>query len=350
MSLRLWLALGLVSTAGITPASLGGQSVQTPGRFEAAASADQILARWTAVPGADLYVGEIDTDPRFGDAREWIERDDGRGVYEQRLTNLRPATYYLRVRAVRGAFLVRRQSDWSHVERVVVGGRSGRVGGLPGGWPDDRWPDGRRPDDRGDGRWPDGRGLPAGAAYPRSLDARASGDQLFVRWTSVRGADRYVLQLDREARFRSPASIDVAADGGSTEEVRLNNVPDGRWYLRVRALDGFGLGGTRWSPVETVVVNDRSLVRRTSPARRDVVFRGDDRDRRDHPVFDRHPGRGRGHENHVGKPDTPGHAGDRDRDWRHDDRLERDRRDRDDDWRRGGRDDDDWRRGERDDD
>jgi hypothetical protein len=109
----------------------------------------------------------------------------------------------------------------------------------------------------------------------------------------------------------------------------------------VRALDGFGLGGTRWSPVETIVVNDRSLVRRTSPGRRDVVFRGDDRDRRDHPVFDRHPGRGRGHENHVGKPDTPGHAGDRDRDWRDDDRRERDRRDRNDDWRRGDRGDDD---------
>jgi hypothetical protein len=310
MNLRGWLGLALVSTAGFIPAPLGGQSVQAPGRFEAVASGDQVLARWTAVPRADLYVGEIDTDPRFGDAREWLERDDGRGVYEQRLTNLRPATYYLRVRAVQSAFLIRRQSNWSHVERVVVGGGSGRVGGFPGNRSDGRFPDDRWPGDRRDDRWPDDARFPGGAAYPRSLDARSSGDELFLRWTSVRGADRYTLQLDREPRFRSPASIDVRADGGSTEEIRLRNVPEGRWYIRVRALDGVGLGGTRWSPVESVVVGDRRIARRPGTDRRDVVFRDD---RRDHPVFDRDPDRGRGHANHTGKPDTPGHARDRDR-------------------------------------
>jgi len=334
MTLRRTLILAVLSTAGFIPASLRGQSVETPRNFQAFQDGRDIVVRWSAAGDADLYIGEIDGDPQFRNPRRWTVQDDGQSRFERRLRDLDTGTYYLRVRALESFIVIKRQSDWSHVERVVLGRDDGRgwdrdrVDRDGDGWPDD-WPD-RDSDGRPD--FPDDRrDFPRSGDFPRRLDARAFGDDLRVVWSPVRGADWYVLQLDTDRRFRDPFVFEVEAfDDERTQEFVIRNLQRDRWYLRVRAVDSFvSRDRARWSEIEVVDVEfgDRAGVDRDGRVfgregdLRDGRGRVLRRDSRGHPVFDEHPGRGRGkgHLKHEGKKDNRGHEGDWDRDEDDDD-------------------------------
>lgn len=302
MSLKAILAFLALSTAGFTTAPLVGQ-VEPPRNFQAYRDGDDIVVRWWADGEADLYVGEVDQDPRFGSPSRWGVSGEGQRTVLHRLQDLTAGTYYVRVRAVETFLIIRRQSSWSHVERVVIGpfGRGDR-------WPDQA-DDGRWPDQNPD-HWPrDGRDFPTADEFPRALDARVAGDDVRVVWSPVRGAERYLLQVDTERSFRDPYTFSVDAwSDRTTQDFVLRNVPRGRYYVRVRAVESFvSRDSFRWSDVEVFDVHvgqapglERQAELRTG---RFGVLRGDGRS---HPVFDEHPGRGKGHLKHEGKKHTPG--------------------------------------------
>lgn len=309
-----WLAA--LSLAGITPAALGGQSVATPRNFQAFRQGDDIVARWSAASEADYYIGEIDEGPQFDSPRRFAVEDDGRRTFEHRLRDLSPDVYYVRLRALRSFVVIRRQSDWTHVERVAIGA-------------DGRWDDDELDvlDRRGDDlrRWPrDGRTFPASDDFPRRLDARALRDDIRIAWSPVAGATEYLVQVDDEARFRDPFAFRVTGGGDrNLQQLVIRNASRDRYYVRVRVEGRLGRRDrSRWSEVETVDVGfGRDGDFRREPDLRDgrdgIVVGG-----RGHPVFDEHPGRGRGkgHLKHEDKRRGRGHE--RDGDWE----------DRDGDW------------------
>ena len=176
MSLRR-LGLGLlVSTVGFVPAALVGQSAQTPRSFSAGVDGRDVIVRWIGTEDAEAYLGQIDGDPDFDSPRNWAVRDDGRRAYEHRIRDLASGTYYVRVRAVERHVIIRRDSDWSHVERVVVGGGTDRL------------------------RRTGGRVIGASTSAPRELRADLDGHDLVLAWPAVRDANGYVLQIDDDRR------------------------------------------------------------------------------------------------------------------------------------------------------
>ncbi|MBA2565587.1 MAG: hypothetical protein H0V09_09225 [Gemmatimonadetes bacterium] len=225
---RVAFLLAALSTLGFSPASSGGHSPETPPRFDAYARGEGVVVRWAPAAGASLYVGQIDDDPGFGSPSSWSVRHDGRSSYEHQLGNLQPDVYHVRLRSVQTFLVIRSQSDWTRVERVVVGG--------DGDWRD------ARDDDRDPSAHPSrgsiARDFPGLSGSPRELYVSVYGDDLHMAWRPTAGADRYVVQLDRDVRFRSPVEIFVNEDDrGGTQRVQLRNVPDGRWYVRVRPVE-----------------------------------------------------------------------------------------------------------------
>jgi hypothetical protein len=329
MKLTMLLILAGLSTLGFTPASPRGQFLDVPQNFHAHANGNDIVVRWSAAEDAELYIGEIDSDPDFDSPKRWVVRDDGRWAYEHRIHDLGDGTYYLRVRSAVSFLIIERRSDWTHVERVTIGrgrdaddlrSRDVLHGPVKQGdardlrdvlhgpvnerdvWDDDEWE------------------FPASREFPRRLGARASGDEILLAWSPVVGADVYLIQVDRDLRFRHPFTFDARArDDRGAEEFRIRNVPAGRWYARVAAVKSVVARDIRrWSEVAVVEVGvNNRLFRREADLRegRTGVVLGNVRGTREHPVFDEHPGRGKGkgHLKHEGKRRTPGHARDRDR-------------------------------------
>ncbi|MFN2431481.1 MAG: fibronectin type III domain-containing protein [Gemmatimonadota bacterium] len=294
MTLRLTIAFTLLSTLGFSPAALEGQSLEGPRSFRAHASGGDVVLHWSGEREHDLYIGEIDDDPGFDSPRRWAVNADGRGTYEHVLHDVGSGVWFLRVRAVESFVAIRRQSDWSHVERVVVD----RDGRSPGGRDGDGYDDGDV-----------SRG-------PRDLDATVTGgDDVRVSWSQPRRADRYLLQLADDARFRDPHVFTVAARDGGVQRFTLRNVPDGRWFLRVRAIDSsisrVGLGWSRVAVVDVGRSRDGGRVHRDDADFGDGSGGDLSVRRRGHPVFEEHPGRGRG-KGHLKQGRRPGVDDDRD--------------------------------------
>jgi hypothetical protein len=253
MALRYILAFAVLSAAGIIPAASRGQSVQVPRSFNAYPDGRDLIARWTSTDAPDLFQGEVDEDPQFDSPSRFLVESDGRGSYERRLRDLRDGTYYVRVRALETFAVIRVHSDWTHVERVVIGGRSGDIWRDDGD--DEGWErDGDRDVDGSPGR--DARRFPVGNDRPDRVEVWVVGDDVRVGWNPVRSAQGYVLQLDTDRRFRQARSFSVGAwEERRLQEFRIRNVPPGRFYLRVRAVDSFvSRDRTRWSDVVVVDV------------------------------------------------------------------------------------------------
>jgi hypothetical protein len=87
-------------------------------------------------------------------------------------------------------------------------------------------------------------------------------------WTSVAGANSYLLQLDTVATFDSPNLCNVTIPGATTSYTPVSPLTDGTWYWRVAANDsegGLGIFATPRSlhidataPAFTDAVTDRS--------------------------------------------------------------------------------------------
>ncbi len=161
---------------------------------------------WTAVPGADYYYLELDTNPDFTNPTRYQTRNTA-FTPERPLSN--DADYYWRVQAVdaaknSGPFSETRRFSlrWDFIPQLLT--------------PTNNW-----------------------ASTPHPL----------FRWTPVPGAYQYQIQIDESPAFAAPIRVDkktyftaYTMDIGGTIE------PSQTFYWRVRALDGSNNAGP-WSPV-----------------------------------------------------------------------------------------------------
>lgn len=93
---------------------------------------------------------------------------------------------------------------------------------------------------------------PAGAAPSLNL---VTALPVVLTWSRVNGAAHYQIQVDTEAAFADPRVYDstVSADQLS---VQINNLDDGVYYWRVRALDAQNTVGA-WSPTQTFTLHSQ---------------------------------------------------------------------------------------------
>ncbi len=286
---RPFLAMALLSAIGLTPAAGRGQLVSMPRAFQTYARGDQIVVHWLPASDADTYVGQVDDDLTFASAFQWSFRDDGRASYDVPVRVSAPGLYYVRMRALRSFLIVSLQSDWTLPQRVVVGAR-----GAPVFWP------GTAP-----------FGASAAAGLPLTVEPGPYPGDLWLTWGSVPGAGSYVLQLASDGSFLTPYSFTVGAvPVRPTQVLLIRNVPRARYYVRVQPVrTAVRRSVVVWSSVRVVDLSPGkvTIVRREVNVRnvRQIEFA---RAVRVVPASGTGHGVGKGHLQHVGKPDTPGHA------------------------------------------
>ncbi len=161
---------------------------------------------WTAVPGADYYILELDTNPSFTDPTTYQTRNTA-FTPERGLSN--DEDYYWRVQAVDAAgnsgpySEVRRfRLRWDFAPRLLT--------------PTNNW---------------------VSVSYP------------IFRWTPVPGAYQYQIQVDDSLGFSAPLKVDKKTYFTTYIHENWGNIKlPGTYYWRVRALDAQGNPGP-WSAI-----------------------------------------------------------------------------------------------------
>jgi hypothetical protein len=264
-----------------------------PRAFQAYSRGDQVVLHWLPASDADLYVAQVDDDPTFASAFQWSFRDDGRASYDLPVRVGAPGAYYVRMRALRNFLIASLQSDWTPTRLVLVGAPAftafSRVS-VP-------------------------FGTSVAGGLPLTVAPGPYPGDLWVTWSSVPGANSYVLQLAGDGSFVTPYSFTLGAvPVRSTQVFLIRNVPRSRYYVRVHPVQTTVRRSTvLWSPVRVVDLRPgkATIVRREVDLRgvRQVDFA---RSVRVVPASGTGQGAGKGHLKHAGKPDTPGHDRDPD--------------------------------------